>query len=188
MEADFLNCIADAAFFKRYYININGAPIQEVIFWETLISLEASRTFINSDNILINKELSKKYEKTHKKSIINNPRLSLKYTALNFTIISYLIDKYIIGNKIIDIMPRWLVYPVVKYLLYFEYLIQSFFPSNKKNNIFLKRKKVKRISSWDKNAKSAKARSIRAEVMKNRIPISNIFSEDKVREQLKTGL
>ena len=53
-----------------------------------------------------------------------NPRNSLRYTALSFTTITYLIDKYLVGNKFIDSLPRMIVYPIVKYLLYFEYQVQ----------------------------------------------------------------
>jgi len=187
---DYLTRVADVGTYKRYYINLNGAPISEVLFWEYLVKLEASRTFrkeISSSNI--NKELTRKYIEQYKKIKAGNPNQSLKYTALKFTIISYLIDNFIVGRKYVDFLPRAIIYPVVKYFIYFEYLIQKMFKSNRKNNIFMKTKKVARVDFESvANEKSLKKKSLRGFVTKNRIPIENLSSLEKVRQSLKTGL
>ena len=56
-------------------------------------------------------------------------------------------DKYIVGNKISDYIPRWILYPVVKYMGYFEHAIQSMFSFNRKNNIFVNFSKVPRLDN-----------------------------------------
>ena len=187
---NYLTRVADVGTYKRYYINLNGAPISEVLFWEYLVKLESSRTFrkeISSSNI--NKELTRKYIEQYKKIKADNPNQSLKYTALKFTILSYFIDNFIVGRKFADFLPRAIIYPLVKYLIYFEYLIQKMFKSNRKNNIFMKTKKVARVDFESvANEKSLKKKSLRGFVTKNRIPIENLSSLEKVRQSLKTGL
>jgi len=187
---EYLTRVADVGTYKRYYINLNGAPISEVLFWEYLVKLEASRTFrkqINKSDI--NKELTNKYIELRKKIKKYNPNQSLKYTSLKFTMITYLIDNFIVGRKYVDFLPRAIIYPVVKYFIYFEYLIQKMFKSNRKNNIFMKTKKVARVDFESvANEKSLKKKSLRGFVTKNRIPIENLSSLEKVRQSLKTGL
>jgi radical SAM superfamily enzyme YgiQ (UPF0313 family) len=187
---NYLTRVADVGTYKRYYINLNGAPISEVLFWEYIVKLESSRTFrkeISSSNI--NKKLTRKYIEQYKKIKVGNPNQSLKYTALKFTIISYLIDNFIVGRKFADFLPRAIVYPVVKYLIYFEYLIQKMFKSNRKNNIFMKTKKVARVDFESvANEKSLKKKSLRGFVAKNRIPLENSNILEKVRQSLRAGL
>ncbi len=143
--AEFLERVADSATFRRYYINLNGAPMPEVLFWENLVRLEASRTFKKYNDKPFNSELVKRFQKATDRENKNNPRTKLKYTALKFTIITYIIENYIIGNKMFDYIPRWVLYPVVKYMAYFEYVTQSMFAANRKNNIFVNFKKVPRL-------------------------------------------
>ena len=104
-------------------------------------------------------------------------------------IISYLIDNFIVGRKFADFLPRAIIYPVVKYLIYFEYLIQKTFKSNRKNNIFMKTKKIARVDFESvANEKSLKKKSLRGFVTKNRIPLKNPNILEKVRQNLRVGL
>lgn len=117
-----------------------------------------------------------------------NPRNSLRYTALTFTTITYLIDKYCVGNKFFDSLPRMIVYPIVKYLLYFEYQIQKLFARNRSNNLFVYSKKVKRLPKENPKERSSRKRSLRGYVMQSRQPIKETGGLEKVRELLRTGL
>tara|TARA_Y100000294_G_scaffold173592_1_gene190051 strand:- start:191 stop:2101 length:1911 start_codon:yes stop_codon:yes gene_type:complete len=144
---EFLERVANAGTYRRYYINLNGAPMPEVLFWENLVRLEASRSFEEFRDKPVDRELMRRFQRTSDNEKKNNPRLSLKYTALKFTTITYIIENYIIGNKIFDYIPRWILYPVVKYMGYFEYIIQSMFSINRKNNIFVNLGKVPRLDS-----------------------------------------
>ena len=187
---EYLTRVADAGTYKRYYINLNGAPISEVIFWEYLVKLEASRTFRKEiDTSSINKELSNQYIEQHKKIKEGNPNQYLKYTALKFTTISYLVDNFIVGSKFADFLPRTIIYPAIKYLIYFEYLIQKMFTYNRSNNIFAKTKKVARVNFESvANEKSLKKKSLRGFVTKNRIPLEDIDGLEKIRQSLTIGL
>ena len=183
---DYLTSISDAGVYKRYYINLNGAKTSEVLFWEYLIKFEASRTFIKAKNL--NKELTEKFTGASNKEASKNPRLSLKYSALKFTTITYLVDKYCVGNKFFDAIPSSIAYPAVKYLLNFEYLIQKLFAHNRANNIFAYTKKVKRLNVNENSERSSIKRSLRGHVMQNRKPLNEQFGEEKVQHILRTGL
>lgn len=183
---DYLTRVSDAGVYKRYYINLNGASISEVLFWEYLVRFEASRTFRKGKNF--NEELSKKYIKLFNRDLAANPRWSLKYTALKFTNITYLIDKYCVGNKIFDSLPSVITYPIVKYALYFEHQVQKLFAHNRLNNIFVYTKKVKRLVHDGANERSSKKRSLRGHVVKKRLPLKEIVGLEKVRHILRTGL
>ena len=109
--AGYLTRVSDAGCFRRYYINLNGAPMSEICFWEHLVLLEASRTFHKLNNV--NKKLTKKYKETYLALMKANPRNSLRYTALTFTILSFIVaflmivirktvtDKLLFTNKIV---------------------------------------------------------------------------------------
>ena len=183
---NYLTTVSDAGCFRRYYINLNGAPISEVLFWEYLVLFEASRTFHKLNNV--NEELTNKYKEKYCAVVSSNPRQSLRYTALQFTTITYLIDTYCVGNKFFDMLPKIITYPIVKYLLYFEYQIQKIFARNRKNNIFAYTKKVKRVAHEDGDAKSSRKRSLRGIVAKNRKPANEVVGIEKARELLRLGL
>ena len=119
-----------------------------------------------------------------------NPRWSLKYTALKFTNITYLVDKYCVGNKYFDALPSFITYPIVKYALYFEHQVQKLFAHNRTNNIFVYTKKVKRLAhdSDAETIRSSRKRSLRGHVVKKRKPLQEIFGLEKVRHILRTGL
>jgi len=184
---DYLTRVADAGTYKRYYINLNGAPMSEVLFWEYIVRLEASRVFSNGKSQGLNLNLRKKYIEMWSKTKNTNPRFSLKYTALKFTKITYFVDRFVVGNKIIDMMPRIIIYPIIKYLIAFEYLVQKMYGHNMENNLFLKRRRVKRLSNdLVKKTKSKKKNSLRGIVLDNRHNIDT--SVDFVRRSLKSGL
>ena len=92
-------------------------------------------------------------------------------------------------RKFADFLPRAIIYPIVKYLIYFEYLFQKMFRSNRKNNIFMKTKKIARVDFESvANEKSLKKKSLRGFVTKNRIPLENLNIPEKVRQSLRAGL
>ena len=45
-------------------------------------------------------------------------------------------------------MPRAILYPLIKYLVYFEFIIQGILPANNKHNIF-REKKVETVPQVD---------------------------------------
>lgn len=150
-EHRYLRNVSNAGTYKRYYLNLNGAPLKEVIFWDWLVRLESSRIYHqNKKNIssgTSNYEKILKRNQDLKKKL--NPHFKLKYSAIKFTYITQFLDNMIVGNPTIDKIPRVILYPLIKNLVYFEFIIQSIIPSNKRHNIFREKsfKKAPRIDS-----------------------------------------
>ena len=44
-EEAYLKMVSNIGAYKRYYINFNGAPMSEVVFWDILVFLEATKTY-----------------------------------------------------------------------------------------------------------------------------------------------
>ena len=154
-EHQYLRNVSNAGPYKKYYLNINGAPSKEVIFWDWLLRMESSRIYHQNKKRLSpetnhyakilkrNKDLGKKV----------NPHFKLKYSAIKFTRITQFLDNIVVGKPTIDRIPRVILYPLIKYLVYFEFIIQSIIPSNKEHNIFRDKglRKVPRIDSISLN-------------------------------------
>ena len=145
-----LKNVSNESFYKRYYVNLTGAPVKDVVFWDWLVKLEASRVYHQKKRTLSSgnsdyAEISKKNLEREKK---NNPNRGLKYSAIKFTVITQFLDKRVVGNSVIDKVPRAILYPLIKYLVYFEFIIQGILPANKKHSIF-REKKVKDVSQID---------------------------------------
>jgi len=190
---DYLERVSNSGMYKRYYINLSGAPVSEVIFWDILVALEASRTYREylKKGGALNKEVQQKYIEIGE-TVSKNPRFALKYSALDFTIITWFIDNYLIGNFIIDTLPRFLIYPVIRWLNYAEFLIQSLFKKNLDNNLFsVSGKAVPRLDHRKvANNKSNKARSLRGIVKayNDNLQETNESFASISRELLKKGL
>ena len=45
-EEAYLKLVSNIGAYKRYYVNFNGAPMSEVVFWDILIFLEATKTYL----------------------------------------------------------------------------------------------------------------------------------------------
>lgn len=162
----YLRNISNAGTYKRYYLNLNGAPLKEVIFWDWLVKLESSRIYHN--NKLCPSPGTSHYEKILKKNQDlekkDNPHFKLKYSAIKFTYLTQFLDNFIVGNHSIDKIPRVILYPLIKYIVYFEFVVQSIIPSNNKHNIFREKsfKKIPRIDSkWLNKLDMRRDRSLR---------------------------
>ena len=138
-EEEFLENTANVTMFKRYYMNFNGAPMSEVLFWDILVYLEATRTYVKlMKGKTENHELVKKYIKRAEIQG-DNPQVKSKQKSVEvmggsgvadgFKFSQYFItnflSQHIIFNEAIAKLPRWLVDPIVRYMLYLEYLIQK---------------------------------------------------------------
>jgi len=171
---EYLERVTNAGTYKRYYVNLNGAPDSEVLFWEYAVRLEASRVFRmkRREVEITNPAMAEMITLAREKELSNNTRWSLKYTALDFTKISYFIDSFVIGSKLIDSLPRVIVYPIIKWLLNVEFRLQNLSTRNRNNNLFVYRKKVARLSTEDLalNERSAKARSLRGIIARIKTP------------------
>jgi anaerobic magnesium-protoporphyrin IX monomethyl ester cyclase len=136
---EYLENVTDAGTFKRYYVNLNGAPMSEVLSWDWILRLEASRVFHkNRDKLFLGNDLKNVYLGNIDRNAKSNPRLKLKYSSITFTWLTEILDNKIIGNPLMDRIPRVILYPIIKYAVFVEFVIQSMFSRNKKHNIFKK--------------------------------------------------
>ena len=161
-EEAYLKMVSNIGAYKRYYINFNGAPMSEVVFWDILVFLEATKTYVKLmkgkgvDPIKLKKILS------INKNQSNNPHIRAKDTekydrnkkpekevenigiggmqifgggggdekthTFNKNLITNYIKKNVAFNEqIAKIIPKFILYPIVRYALYAEYLAQRFF-------------------------------------------------------------
>ena len=79
-EEAYLKLVSNVGAYKRYYINFNGAPMSEVVFWDILVFLEATKVY---KKLMKNKELDQKM--IDKLDSVNdtqkqNPNVKSKYT------------------------------------------------------------------------------------------------------------
>ncbi len=144
-EEKYIELTSYAEYYKRYYINFSGAPISEIVFWDMLLWLEATRTFEKlTKNQTLNKEWEKKFKiaaKVHaynphvkskqKKVNIFGAAKKKENIALSNYFITNFLKRHIVFNRIVAKLPRFLVDPIVRYLLYFEFLIQKNFFKDK---------------------------------------------------------
>lgn len=190
-------------FYKRYYINLNGAATKELLFWEYLVRLEASRVFMQRNKSVVQKVgggvmeefykehgtykrgggITEIYNEKNKKNKAINPRMSLRYKSVKFITISYIIDKYFVENSFINRVPRFIVYPLIKNLLYLEFLVQRMYRQNREFTIFQKNKKINRIK-----LECGKVESLRDIVIKNEKPVDQMTTIERTRHRLNVGV
>jgi len=132
-EEKFLGQTSNSGTHKRYYINLNGSPMSEVVFWDMLVYLESARTYAKlMKGKTENEEMKKKFIsvlEVHKL----NPHAFAKQKSIKilgvFTFSKYFMTnflrKHIVFNKIVARLPSFIVDPIVRYMIYFEFLIQK---------------------------------------------------------------
>lgn len=189
-EEEYLNLVSNVGAYKRYYINFNGAPMSEVVFWDILVYLEAVRTFrkITKNqksktalfkNLISATDVRKLNPHTGSKSkeqiMLGGFSAQIfgggggdEKTHVNFDkyFITNFLKKYVIFNNNLSYLPRIIIYPLIRYLLYLEYLIQKFLlkdVNNIHNKINSKINRSLRIDPKDLDIKTTtqKERSLR---------------------------
>ena len=198
-EEEYLKITSNVAMYKRYFINLNGAPMSEVVFWDMLVFLEATRTF---DKLMKNKALNPVWVKKFisiLKIQSRNPHVKSKHKKIkkgisisNYFITNFL-RKHVIFNRKISKIPRLLVDPIVRYMLYFEFLVQknifkdknllhSVSATNKKMNADIRLK----YEYMDSSKTNRMDRSLRS-VVKKKIMQLNRTEEEKTLDSLTGG-
>ncbi|MDC0059764.1 B12-binding domain-containing radical SAM protein [Pelagibacteraceae bacterium] len=145
-EEQYLESTSNVGAYKRSYVNFNGAPMSEVVFWDILFHLESTRVY---HKLMKGKKENEDWKKKYKQRLdiqSVNPTVKSKQknvqimgaagelnVSINQNFITNRIKDQVVFNKFIAKLPRFVVYPVVKYLLYFEYIIQKYFLKNSYN-------------------------------------------------------
>jgi len=202
-DEKYLELTSNSAIFKRYYLNFNGAPMSEVIFWDMLVFLEATREWVKRTK---NKVLDQKWEnkfilameiqgqnphvkaKQKKVQIMGSGGETKDISFSNYFITNFL-KQYVVFNTTIAKLPRFIVEPAVRYLLYFEFLIQKYFLKDKHNlhTVATTNKKIRskiriREEELDPTKTSQKDRSLRTIVGKK----MKKFNNTKVKETISS--
>ena len=191
---DYMESVTNAGAYKRFFMNVNGAHISEVLSWDWIVKLESSRIFrkykkaptnlfvINKikesnregtinvykedrqkeykDESVYREDTEMGYESLRNRRLKQNPHFKLKYNKIKFTLITEFLDKKIVGNAFVDKIPRKILFPLVKYSVYFEFLIQSIFESNREHNIFKGKSRNANLPRFDDFVKEKFKRNI----------------------------
>ena len=137
-EERYLEMTSNVAVLKRFFLNFNGAPITEVLFWDMLYWLECTRSYVkfmngekddlNAIKNILCKLICKirSHHKAKQKSVQVMGAGTESKVSFNYFVTNWLREN-VIFNKTIAKLPRWIVNPLVKYSLYFEWLIQNIY-------------------------------------------------------------
>jgi len=139
-EEAFLMSVSGTGANKPNYVNLSGAYIKDVIWWDWLIKLEARRTFdelVRRNGLPKSGFLQEIVVEDKKREIIGNS-LSLWQTLKTFRIpkligwkarLFYMgddiMEHVVVPNKLLARLPRILIYPALRNLLFAHYLLMG---------------------------------------------------------------
>ena len=206
-EEKYLEMVSNVAAYKRYYINFNGAPMSEVVSWDMVVFMEATRTFYKlTKNKSLNKYWLNKFEVAMKIRGKNPHTKSMQKKVqvmgdagerVNISFSQYLITNFlkqhVIFSKVLAKIPRFILYPIVRYLLYFEFLFQKYLLKDSHNLHRITNAKVNsklRIKDNEINplTTTQKDRSLRTIVLKRMKKLNiNETPEEKALRSLTAG-
>jgi len=107
---------------KDKFINLTGRSMREVLFWEYLLHYEAMKLYyskkVKKKKVNDKKQINSIFEEIEKHNLKKKIMLILKrpVSVLNMLLCHSKLGVYI---------PKQILYPVMRNLLYFEYLIQN---------------------------------------------------------------
>ncbi len=203
-EERYLEMTSNVAVLKRFFLNFNGAPITEVLFWDMLYWLECTRSYvkymngekddlqaIKKYNMQIDLQNQNPHHKAKQKSVqVMGAGTENKVSFNNYFVTNWLREK-VIFNKTIAKLPRFIVNPLVKYSLYFEWLVQKYiFKDNhnlhKYSNSFASADFRLKKELLDKKTTTQRDRSLRT-IVNNKIANISQSQEAKVISSLTGG-
>jgi|MDTF01.1.fsa_nt_gb anaerobic magnesium-protoporphyrin IX monomethyl ester cyclase len=160
-EEAYLKLVSNIGAYKRYYINFNGAPMSEVVFWDILVFLEANKTYLElMKEKTVDQKMLKKILMLNSTQKVN-PHIAMKDVEKykkeaeavkgdaklfgggggdeqthvfdkNF-VTNFLKKNIVFNEKYAKWVPRFILYPIVRYSLFFEYLIQKYLVKDTNN-------------------------------------------------------
>jgi len=204
-EEEYLNNVSGRGTGKLTYVNLNGTPMKDVLFWDHLMRLEASRTFHEILKTKPMKEtfMSMTFSDIRKKQLENETLTSKMLKALEvgnfnyalggvggrtFRFFSAFLEDHLINNKYVDALPRWFIYPIIQNLLYFEFKVQGLALKifGRRFNLYENQRPENYLPEDFLNADRPKERSLRSLVAAQRPDPDN--ETEKNRQILVRGL
>jgi radical SAM superfamily enzyme YgiQ (UPF0313 family) len=139
-EEAFLMSVSGTGASKINYVNLNGGKIKDVIWWDWLVNLEATRTFeslVRSKGIPPSTFVQKTIIEDKKKEIVGRA-LTLRQVlqavrscsltgvrAKLFYFCDWFMEHKVVHNKTVVRLPRWALYPVLRQIVYLNYIVQG---------------------------------------------------------------
>jgi hypothetical protein len=202
-EEQYLEDLFSAPSYKLSYVNLNGAPLGEVLFWDVLAQLEAMR-YYSASRVEQKNEThtfpSTPAEKPHNTDgIFGKERIweilirkirTRKWRVNMYPFATFFIQRKIIPSSRVARIPRVLMYPIIKSLLLLEYYVLLFFTKRSGFKFYksiLPKKGVERIGDdYQQGFSDKKLVSLRTIVLSNRVSPKDITEENRIK--LMTGL
>ena len=188
-EEQYLVKLANGKTNKWDYLNVNGAPVSEVLAWDLWLNWQASKTYkqLSKKYPKAQSELARKWETTHvnKGSIAHKSKLSRNRRISLYLMISQFSRFY--ESAFILNLPAWAAFPLIRVSFYVGTLLYHWIGKLIGRPTFaiykdrITPKKYTRPDSQEKRL----ARSLRAVVNMNRVDIDN--PTRKAREKLLRG-
>jgi radical SAM superfamily enzyme YgiQ (UPF0313 family) len=202
-EERYLENLFSAPSYKLSYVNLNGAPVGEVLFWDVLAQMEAMRYYLTESGKLqeqtqelpaksadITPEPDGIFGKESIVEILIRKIRTRKWRISMYPFATLFVQRKVIPSTSAAKIPRTLLYPFVKLLLLLEYHAIMFFTKKSGFNYYqyiVPNKGLKRIGDdYQKSFQVKKLVSLRTIVLSNRAAPQNITEENRIR--LMTGL
>jgi len=140
-QEDYLISLANAQTSKWNYLNLNGAAVKDVIFWDILATLEAYRSYyeLMKENYKPQSNFSKRWQKVREEIVSSSKKNEEKKGIIS--LINYKIDLVLFFNNEWHVyLPRWFIYPLLRNLFYYRLSFTNFLKKkiggSEKYNIF----------------------------------------------------
>ncbi len=204
-EEKFLLSVSGNGASKANYVNLNGAPISDVVWWDWLVKLEAKRTFI---------ELTRKRPlpsrnfmqallvEDKEREIVGRPLSLGEVLTKSFkgdlsglkTKISIALDEFmeysVCPSTFLTYLPRWLIYPPLKKLVYLQFIFQRWLVHRKVRqvpNLFIDWRPVAPVAE-SKISTIKLSRSLRSVVKEKNLSLGPKSLSESNQDVLSVGL
>ncbi|MBI3565977.1 MAG: B12-binding domain-containing radical SAM protein [Elusimicrobia bacterium] len=139
-EERYLLSVSGSGANKVNYVNLNGAKLRDVIWWDWLVKLEAEREFrrlsreqpLGEPNFLQKTIIEDKKREVVGRALTVREVLSrLKVGSLRglkhrlFYWVDDFMEHSVVPSPLVSRLPRWLAYPFLRSLVYGQYLLQK---------------------------------------------------------------
>ncbi|MBI3297902.1 MAG: B12-binding domain-containing radical SAM protein [Elusimicrobia bacterium] len=142
-EEDYLLSVSGTGASKVNYTNLNGAPLRDVVFWDWLVKLESTRTFLElsakapiDKTKFMYKVIHDESNFTRRAEAVGRPLTAWEVVSrmrqgvptgikakLFYWLDNFLEDK-VVYNPTLHKLPRWLLYGAVQNAVYAAFLLQ----------------------------------------------------------------
>lgn len=125
-EEEYLESALDRGAGLVNYINLNGASLRKILYWETLIRLEAARTFYRNGHNRSTRPGSDANERTLLQEAGGLFRRRRVWSTEIVYIVRYRLNRRLMSSRVIARLPRPLVDALARNLNYLVFLLVKF--------------------------------------------------------------